>query len=337
MTNDTPAPNFRYPHPKPYTNVRDGFAIMEFIDGMELFFEGAHIPPSDQIHTTLAFAGAKVIAWWRLQSPQYVEPLSFPQFAELLRKEYSPANFKDHLIYQVMSMAMKGKFTYDNASDYITLARQYHLLLTGYYPTPQHPAMEDMLRTAFLRGLPPLLRQMVEETMTHRALPLNDLFAMTERYAETLTNNPTNSNNLIAAGVTANTISDPNAMEIDNIQLQLNNITRQLSNMNRTFNNHNNNNRNNNNNNNNGSRNNNSFCNNNNGHPPPLTPEERVWCSRNNACRHCRQIGHYGVDCPIYGDNNNKSSNNNNRQGRWVFQVAVGNSPESGKASDGQA
>ncbi|KAG0268021.1 hypothetical protein BGZ96_006813, partial [Linnemannia gamsii] len=44
MTNDTPVPNFRYPHPKPFNNVRDGFAIMEFIDGMELFFEGAHIP-----------------------------------------------------------------------------------------------------------------------------------------------------------------------------------------------------------------------------------------------------------------------------------------------------
>src|ERR1700743_469982 len=149
MTNDTPAPNFRYPHPKPYTNVRDGFAIMEFIDGMELFFEGAHIPPADQIHTTLAFAGAKVIAWWRLQSPQYIEPLSFPQFAELLRKEYSPANFKDHLISLVMSMGMKGKFTYDNASDYITLARQYHLLLTGYYPIPQHPTMEDILSNRF--------------------------------------------------------------------------------------------------------------------------------------------------------------------------------------------
>ncbi|KAF9110562.1 hypothetical protein BGX30_007930, partial [Mortierella sp. GBA39] len=228
MTDTTPAPNFRYPHPKPFTNVRDGFAIMEFIDGMELFFEGAHIPPADQIHTTLAFAGAKVIAWWRLQSPQYVNPLSFSTFAELLKKEYSPANFKDHLISLVMSMGMKGKFTYDNASDYITLARQYHLLLTGYYPIPQHPAMEDMLRTAFLHGLPSLLRQMVEVTMTHRSLPLNDLFAMTERHAETLTKNPTNSTNLIAAGASANIMHDPNAMEIDNIQLQLNNINRQL-------------------------------------------------------------------------------------------------------------
>jgi len=334
MTNETPTPNFRYPHPKPFTNVRDGFAIMEFIDGMNLFFVGAHIPPADQIHTTLAFAGAKVIAWWRLHSPQYVDPLSFPQFAELLRKEYSPANFKDHLIYLVMSMAMKGKFTYDNASDYITLARQYHLLLTGYYPITQHPAMEDMLRTAFLHGLPPLLRQMVEVTMTHRTLSLNDLFAMTERHAETLTNNSTNSNSLITAGVTANTISDPNAMEVDSIQLQINNLNRQLSNMNRTFNNNSNNNNNNRNNNNNNSFRNN---NNNNGNPPPLTPEERIWCARNNACRRCRQIGHYGVDCPIYGDNNNRSSNNNGRQGRWVFQVTVGDSPESGKASDDQA
>jgi hypothetical protein len=155
MASDTPTPNFHYPHPKPYTNIRDGFAIMEFLDGMELFFKGAHIPTADQIHTTLAFAGAKVIAWWRLQAPQYVNTLTYIEFAELLKKEYSPANFKDHLIHIIMSMCMQGKFTYDNASDYITLARQYHLLLTGYYPTTQHPAMEDMLYTAFLYGLPP--------------------------------------------------------------------------------------------------------------------------------------------------------------------------------------
>ncbi|KAG0277242.1 hypothetical protein BGZ97_009935, partial [Linnemannia gamsii] len=69
MASNTPTPNFHYPHPKSYTNVHNGFAIMEFLDGMELFFEGAHIPPVDQIHTTLAFAGAKVTVWWRLQAP----------------------------------------------------------------------------------------------------------------------------------------------------------------------------------------------------------------------------------------------------------------------------
>ncbi|KAF9132652.1 hypothetical protein BGX30_012585 [Mortierella sp. GBA39] len=84
--------------------------------------------------------------------------------------------------------------------------------------------------------------------------------------------------------------------------------------------------------------------------------------SRNNACRRCRQTGYYAVDCYIYGDNNNSNrgnsnsnnrgnsnsnnrgnsnsnnrGNNNNRRGRWVYQVAVGDSPESGKASDDQA
>ncbi|KAG0279547.1 hypothetical protein BGZ96_001934 [Linnemannia gamsii] len=120
---------------------------------------------------------------------------------------------------------------------------------------------------------------------------------MTERHAETLTNNSTNSNSLITASVTANTIPNPNAMEVDSIQLKINNINRQLSNMNRTFNNNNNNNRNNNN---------NGFRNNNNGNPPPLTPRRT-------------------------------SSNNNGRQGRWVFQVTVGDPAESGKASDDQA
>jgi hypothetical protein len=43
-----------------------------------------------------------------------------------------------------------------------------------------------------------------------------------------------------------------------------------------------------------------------------------------------------GPDCPIYGNNNN-NNNNNNRQGRWVFQLTAGNTPESGNAPDAQA
>jgi hypothetical protein len=49
-----------------------------------------------------------------------------------------------------------------------------------------------------------------------------------------------------------------------------------------------------------------------------------------------------GPDCPIYGDNNRNNNNHNNnrgnnRNGRWVFQVTVGDFPESGKVSDDQA
>ncbi|KAI1288617.1 hypothetical protein EDD11_009891 [Mortierella claussenii] len=87
---------------------------------------------------------------------------------------------------------------------------------------------------------------------------------MTERHAETLTNNPTNSTNLIAAGVTANSIHDPNAMEVDSIQVALNNINSRFNRLEKNLSRNGNNNRNNNN-----------YRNNNNGHPPPLTPEER--------------------------------------------------------------
>jgi hypothetical protein len=166
---------------------------------------------------------------------------------------------------------------------------------------------------------------------------------MTERHAETLTNNSTNSTNLLTTGVASNTIRDPNAMEVDSIQVALNNINKRFNQLEQTMGRNNNYN----NYNNNGSRNNNSngLRNNNNiSHPPPLTREEREWCNNNNACRRCRQPGHFANRCPIYGNNNNRDSNGsngsnstNNRQGRWVYQVAVGDSPESGKASDDQA
>jgi len=44
---------------------------------------------------------------------------------------------------------------------------------------------------------------MVEVTIAHRSPPLNGIFGMTEPQAGALINNPTNSTNLIAAGITA--------------------------------------------------------------------------------------------------------------------------------------
>ncbi|KAF9080795.1 hypothetical protein BGX29_004990 [Mortierella sp. GBA35] len=119
-------------------------------------------------------------------------------------------------------------------------------------------------------------------------------------------------------------------MELDHLTIQFNNINKRLDQLGRSI----------------GRNSNNSSNSSNNGNPPPMTPDVHDWCVRKGACFRCREIGHQAHNCPKYGNsnnnnnnrrNNNNNNNNNNRRGRWVYQVAVGDSPESGKASDDQA
>ncbi|KAF9915311.1 hypothetical protein FBU30_002071 [Linnemannia zychae] len=128
------------------------------------------------------------------------------------------------------------------------------------------------------------------------------------------------------------------AMDLDNIKVQFNNINKRLDSISRSFNN-------------------NQYrprFQNNNGypqHPPRLTDNEREHLDQIGGCYRCRQPGHMGPNCPIYGNstrnsnngqsynnrNNNRNNNNNRAQGgRWVYQVTVGDAPESGKASGDQ-
>jgi len=328
----TPASTFRYPHPPVYNNKRDGFSIMEFLDGVELFFVGAHIPPTDQVHTCLAFAGAQVIAWWRLQA--FVTPPSYAEFAIMVKKEFSPANFKEHVLNLIMLLRMEGKPDLPTVIDYINRTRTYTLLLKKYYPASAHPMLDDTVRTAFLRGLPLNLHQMVEITATTNNQNLGQIFITTETHADTLYginknfHKSTNStyHGLLAATAGTPPSGGPEPMELDHLTIQFNNINKRLDQLGKSLGRSNN--------------------NDNNGNPPPMTPDVHDWCVRKGACFRCREIGHQAHNCPKYGNsnnnnnnrrNNNNNNNNNNRRGRWVYQVAVGDSPESGKASDDQA
>lgn len=111
--------------------------------------------------------------------------------------------------------------------------------------------------------------------------------------------------------------NEPSPMDLDSLHIAINNLTTKVNNL------HRNNNRNTYNN----PRNNNNTTTNT-AHPAPLTQDERDHLMNTGGCLRCRQPGHFGRDCPKY--------RNNNHQGRRINQVAVGNSSESGNASNNQ-
>ncbi|KAF9113768.1 hypothetical protein BGW39_003602, partial [Mortierella sp. 14UC] len=333
---------------------------------MRLFFVGAEIAAAKQTVTTLAFAGDEAVSWWTLLALPNETP--FATFSFLLATEFSPAKFKEHILTLAMQMKMSSPYTTASVNAYINLARKYHLLLTSYYDDDS--MLSDTIRTAFLAGCPLHLRQMLEVVLVNAGnttIELSKLFKSAEEFGRifgTSNGNTTAARALAIAGST----TDPHAMEIDH--MQFNNINSGNYNPNSSYNG-----------NNNSTYRRMNFPNNVvdqgshfnhiGNHPPRLTEAERQYLDNNNGCYRCRQTGHFGRDCPIYGNNNNtnnrgrrnnngnngnngnnnrnnnnnnnnsNNNNNNNRRppgsGTWVYQVAVGNSPEQGKASDAQA
>jgi hypothetical protein len=98
------------------------------------------------------------------------------------------------------------------------------------------------------------------------------------------------------------------AMEIDNLRLEINNLRKEIK----------------------STKGNNFRRGNNNGgkitgtipYPPPLSAKQRAYLVEHEGCFRCRRLGHMSNECEVVFS------------GRAVNQVAVGDSPESGKASD---
>lgn len=288
-----------------FNGVRDGFAVLDFLERMKLFFIGARIAEEDRTITALGFAGSETIQWWNLLE----HPLNAPflQFSSLMATEFSPANFKEHILSLVMNLRMTGPFTHLNLMAYVNTSRRYYTILLNHYTALTNNAsassaiLDDAVRTAFLAGVPANLRQSLElKIVSNVSYPLLNLFHDADvfgRILATTVNNVATPTPLIASSS-----SDPNAMEIDNLRLEINSLRRQIQRQ--------------------GNRN-NTNQGNSNGAPGRLTDREREQLRRTDGCYRCRKPGHYSQECTAF---------NSVR----AMQAPEANS-QPGKGSDGSA
>ncbi|KAF9913672.1 hypothetical protein FBU30_003098, partial [Linnemannia zychae] len=283
------------------------------------------------------------------------------EFIPAFKAEYVPHNFSSMCRKALTNLQMTTDFP-----SYLATFKEYLLALLAS-ATDQSAAdtIHEFAQTSFIDNCPRSLRAMIEaELVKSPRLTLTEIFSFADQMDKVYSIQPdlksgkSNISPVIGAPfISFPKPSDPNpmAMDLDNIQVQFNNLNRRLDHFSHSFNN----NRfydrsRNNNNNNNPPR-----------HPPRLTDNERLHLDNIGGCYRCRQPGHMGPDCPIYGDNNrgnsntnqnnnynnnrgnsnnnnnnnrnNRHHNNNNQQGgRWVYHAAVGESSELGKASDDQ-
>ena len=305
---DSAIPSFKLPHPTPFNGKRDGFSIIDFLKRMTFFFEGASIAKHRQVVVTLAFAGDSVISWWTLLNKPNTTP--FSEFANLLTTEFSPAKFKEHILDLTMKMTMALPLNIANVMAYITKARDYHLLLLSYYT--DNPILQDAIRTAFLNGAPPQLRQMLEVAIVNAGDDTTDLprlFKATEEFGRIFhTDNSSLGAKALAVSGSSAGITNPMAMEIDNISVPtmttlvqiLNSLSIQVNNLAR----------------------NNQNNNRNHFQRPPngptlrrLTPEEKQDLMKNNGCFRCRlhNANHIAKYCPGPISTNNIEMNNEGR------------------------
>ncbi|GJJ67756.1 hypothetical protein EMPS_00102 [Entomortierella parvispora] len=303
---DSATPSFKFPHPTPFNGKRDGFSVLGFLKRMTFFFDGAGIAEPRKVGVTLAFAGDEVIGWWALLNKP--SDTSFKDFSELLATEFSPAKFKEHILALTMQLKMTLPLNISNVMAYITKAREYHLLLQSHYD--DNKVLNDTIRTALLSGAPTQLRQMLEVAIVNASndtIDLLRLFKAAEEFGRIFHTGDTSlgAKALAASGSSAG-ITDPNAMEVDNIHIQLNNIHKQLGTLHRSLQN----------------RPTNGTNNPSRDRPAPLTAADREYLVHNGGCFRCRELGHIGPNCPKYGNGS-----------RGINQVTAGESPDSGKAS----
>lgn len=325
--------------PPVFTGNRDGFSALAWLVAVNRYFNLAQIKDDERTPHALSYLASPGPARW-FDGCGLADTCNFKtEFTPAFKLEYIPNNFAGACRRQLTNLRMTTDF-----STYLTTFKELLGALLGYAATEAaQTIVKEFAQTSFIDNCPLVLQQMIEGHLIQNP---NTTLVQIFQYAQEMdriysfkpdTGPKTNSSAVASAPIVSSLASSRSSsqatdMEIDHIQIAFNNINRRFNQLEKNMGRNNNYNRNNNNYNNNR---------NNNGHPPPLTREERIWCQNNNACRRCRQIGHYAKNCPIYGDNNNNHSTNNqgnnNRQGRWVYQVTVGDSPESGKASDDQA
>jgi len=277
--------SFKFPHPAPFNGARDGFSALQFLQRLDFFFVGAGIDDSRKTVTAISFSGTDAIQWWVLQG--LPPTTTFEEFKDLFPAEFSPANFKEHVLALLMKLKMNSPPNHANVMTYINEARKYFLLLQSYYQAAERNALNDAVRTAFLEGLPLQLRQMIEVTIINSGtaqFTMAQVFKSTEEFGRIFHGNSTThgAKALAISGSSAG-LSNPDAMEIDNIGTltmatllnTINNLSIQLNNLSR----------------------------NNNSNQPPrlgkLTPAKKLELIASNGCFRCQKhhAGHIASNC----------------------------------------
>ncbi|KAF9406048.1 hypothetical protein BGZ76_006427, partial [Entomortierella beljakovae] len=132
---------------------------------------------------------------------------------------------------------------------YINDARKYFLLLHSYYNEAERNALNDAVRTAFLEGLPLQLRQMIEVAMINSGttqFTMAQVFKSTEEFGRIFHSSSSTTHGAKALAISGSSagLSNPDAMEIDNIGTPtmatllktINNLSIQLNNLSRNNN-----------------------------------------------------------------------------------------------------
>jgi len=313
--------------PPVFTGKRDGFTALAWLLAVNRYFTLAKIPTAERTPHALSYLESPGPARW-FDGCGLADDCDFEKdFTPTFKKEYIPHNFAGACRRALTNLRM----TTDFPSFLTTFKDLLGALLGDAANESAKATVNDFAQTSFIDNCPLALQQLIEgHILQHPDITLADIFLyaseMDRIYSFKPNSSAVGSAPLVSSFVPPSS-SQATPMEIDHLEVRINSIMNKRLDrweksmtMGRTSNY--NNNRNNNNN-----RGYNS--NRNTSHPPPLTPAEHDRLMATGGCLRCRQHGHIQRNCPIY--------NNNSQQGRWVFQVAVGDSPEPGKASDDQA
>jgi len=320
--------------PPVFKGSRDGFTALAWLLTVTRYFTLAKVEENDRTPHALSYLDTPGPARW-FDGCGLADNCNFEkEFTPAFKKEYIPHNFAGNCRRALTSLRMTSDFP-----TFLTTFKDLLGALLGYAANESaKTTVYEFAQTSFIDNCPLALQQLIEGyILQHPNITLPELFQYAtemDRIYSFKPNSPAHSSApLVSSFVSSPSSSQATPMEIDNIGVQLHNMHKRLDrwekNMGRNYNNGARNYNNNNNNNNNNRNNNNS---NNNGHPSRLSDSERQRLINLGGCFRCRQIGHMGPACPIYGDNRN----NNNRQGRWVFQLNAGDASESGNAPDAQ-
>ncbi|KAG0295654.1 hypothetical protein BGZ97_004763 [Linnemannia gamsii] len=320
--------------PPVFKGARDGFSALAWLLAVNRYFTLAKVEEADRTPHALSYLDTPGPARW-FDGCGLADTCDFEkEFTPAFKKEYIPHNFAGNCRRALTSLRMTSDFP-----TFLTTFKDLLGALLGYAENESAKAtVNEFAQTSFIDNCPLALQQLIEGyILQHPSITLSDLFQYAtemDRIYSFKPNSPTHSSAPLVSSLASFSSSSSQAtpMEIDHISVQLHNINKRFDRLEKNNGRNNHSSRNNNNNNYNNYKNNNNN-NNNNGHPARLNDNERQRLINTGGCFRCRQIGHMGPNCPIFGNN----GNNNNRQGRWVFQLLAGDASESGNAPDAQA